>query len=61
MSDTEFDVVIAAYMVPELAQEDFDALVKLVQDEQLEVEGLSLIHISEPTRQKLISYAVFCL
>ena len=22
---------------------------------------LSLIHISEPTRQKLISYAVFCL
>src|SRR5678810_1400321 len=25
------------------------------------VEGLSLIHISEPTRQAEISYAVFCL
>ena len=24
-------------------------------------EGLSLIHISEPTRPRLISYAVFCL
>ena len=23
--------------------------------------GLSLIHISEPTRPRLISYAVFCL
>ena len=26
-----------------------------------EVEGLSLIHISEPTRPRLISYAVLCL
>jgi len=25
------------------------------------VTGLSLIHISEPTRQAEISYAVFCL
>ena len=25
------------------------------------VLGLSLIHISEPTRPRLISYAVFCL
>src|SRR5450759_206857 len=25
------------------------------------VEGLSLIHISEPTRLGMISYAVFCL
>ena len=25
------------------------------------VRSLSLIHISEPTRQKLISYAVFCV
>ena len=24
-------------------------------------DGLSLIHISEPTRPRLISYAVFCL
>jgi hypothetical protein len=27
MSDTEFDVVIAAYLIPDLAQQDFDALV----------------------------------
>ena len=25
------------------------------------IDGLSLIHISEPTRPRLISYAVFCL
>ena len=32
------------------------------QDERLErVQDLSLIHISEPTRQAEISYAVFCL
>ncbi len=30
MSDTEFDVVIAAHLIPDLAQKDFDALVKLV-------------------------------
>ena len=29
---------------------------KIVDD----VDGLSLIHISEPTRQAEISYAVFC-
>ena len=39
MSDTEFDVVIAAYLIPDLAQKEFDALVKLVEDEELEVEG----------------------
>src|SRR5450631_1365121 len=43
MSDTEFDVVIAAYLIPDLAQQDFDALVKLVADEQLEVEGVVLV------------------
>ena len=25
MSDTEFNVVIAAYLIPDLAQQDFDA------------------------------------
>ena len=29
MSDPDFDVVIAAYLIPDLAQQDFDALVKL--------------------------------
>src|SRR6266550_3206737 len=43
MSDTEFDVVIAAYLIPDLAQQDFDALVKLVGDKQLTVEGVALV------------------
>jgi uncharacterized membrane protein len=43
MSDTEFDVVIAAYLIPDLAQKDFDALVKLVTDKQLTVEGVALV------------------
>jgi uncharacterized membrane protein len=43
MSDTEFDVVIAAYLIPDLAQKEFDALVKLVEDEELEVEGVALV------------------
>jgi arylsulfatase len=45
MSDTEFDVVIAAYLIPDLAQKDFDALVKLVEDKQLEVEGVVLVTV----------------
>jgi uncharacterized membrane protein len=45
MSDTEFDVVIAAYLIPDLAQEDFDGLVKLVADKQLEVEGVALVSV----------------
>jgi uncharacterized membrane protein len=43
MSDTEFDVVIAAYLIPDLAQQDFDGLVKLVEDKELEVEGVVLV------------------
>jgi uncharacterized membrane protein len=43
MSDTEFDVIIAAYLIPDLAQQDFNALVKLVTDKQLEVEGVALV------------------
>jgi uncharacterized membrane protein len=45
MSDTEFDVVIAAYLIPDLALEDFDGLVKLVADKQLEVEGVALVSV----------------
>jgi uncharacterized membrane protein len=45
MSDTEFDVVIAAYLIPDLAHNDFDALVKLVEDKQLEVEGVVLVTV----------------
>jgi len=45
MSDPDFDVVIAAYLIPDLAQQDFDALVKLVEDKQLEVEGVALVAV----------------
>jgi uncharacterized membrane protein len=45
MSDTEFDVVIAAYLIPDLAQNEFNALVKLVEDEQLDVEGVVLVTV----------------
>ncbi len=45
MSDTEFDVVIAAYLIPDLAQQEFDALVKLVEDDQLKVEGVVLVTV----------------
>lgn len=43
MSDTKFDVVIAAYLIPDLAQKDFDTLVGLVKDKQLTVEGVVLV------------------
>jgi arylsulfatase len=41
MSDTQFDVVIAAYLIPDLARKDFDAIVKLVAGKQLTVEGVA--------------------
>ena len=43
MSDTEFDIVIAAYLVPDLARTDFDTLTGLVADKQLTVEGIALV------------------
>lgn len=45
MSDTDFDVVIAAYLIPDLARQDFDALVQLVEDKQLKVEGVALVSV----------------
>jgi uncharacterized membrane protein len=45
MSDTEFDVVIAAYLIPELAEDDFEALVKLVEGKELEAEGVALVTV----------------
>jgi uncharacterized membrane protein len=46
MSDTQFDVVIAAYLIPDLAKKEFDGLVKLVGDKQLEVEGVALVTVA---------------
>ena len=45
MSDTEFDVVIAAYLIPDLAKDDFDGLVSLVENLELEVEGVALVTV----------------
>ena len=46
----------------EFSSETFDSMVKNARENvQHTVSSLSLIHISEPTRQAEISYAVFCL
>lgn len=45
MSDTEYDVVIAAYLIPDLAHQDFDHLVQRVADKELEVEGVALVTV----------------
>src|SRR5665648_1003765 len=52
----------ALYYNPELSgvnQHVVDTVKEIVQN--YDVDGLSLIHISEPTRLGMISYAVFCL
>jgi len=43
MSDTDWDVVIAAYMIQDQAKADFDRLVKLVEDKELQVEGVVVV------------------
>ncbi|MFL6288380.1 MAG: DUF1269 domain-containing protein [Actinomycetes bacterium] len=45
MSDTEYDVVIAAYLIPDLAHDDFDSLVKHVADKAVQVEGVALVTV----------------
>jgi hypothetical protein len=57
MSDTEFDVVIAVYLIPDPARKDFDALAKLIEEKQLEVEGSALLaredgHCERNTRER---------
>lgn len=37
------DVLIAVYLIPELAQKDFDAYVKLVEDESIVTDGIALV------------------
>ena len=37
------DVLIAVYLVPDLAQQDFDAYVKLVEDKSIVTEGIALV------------------
>src|SRR5690349_18001468 len=43
MSDDEKDVLIAAYLVEDLAKRDFDAVLKLAEDKAVAVEGVVLV------------------
>jgi uncharacterized membrane protein len=43
MSDETLDVLIAAYLIPDLAQQDFGALVKLAEEQTISTEGIVLV------------------
>ena len=44
MSDSDqLDVLIAVYLIPELAKQDFDAFVKLAEDGQITTDGVVLV------------------
>jgi len=44
MSDNQkLDVLIAVYLIPDLAQKDFDAYVTLAGDEQITTDGVALV------------------
>ena len=44
MSDNQkLDVLIAVYLIPDLAQQDFDAYVTLAGDEQITTDGVALV------------------
>ena len=44
MSDNQqLDVLIAVYLIPDLAQQDFDAYVKLARDGEIDTDGVALV------------------
>jgi hypothetical protein len=44
MSDNQkLDVLIAVYLIPDLAQKDFDAYVTLAGDEAITTDGVALV------------------
>src|SRR5262245_46506384 len=44
MSDNEpLDILIAVYLIPDLAQRDFDAYVKLAADGEIATDGVALV------------------
>ena len=43
MSDDKKDVLIAAYLIEDLAKRDFDAVVKLAEDNTITMEGIVLV------------------
>ena len=49
------------YHVTDVSENDRKRLHYLKKQQRKKDHGLSLIHISEPTRPLYISYAVFCL
>src|SRR5665648_878958 len=55
-----WDAATAIAKATEIAQQNYNGTAK-VTSAKLVVYSLSLIHISEPTRLGMISYAVFCL
>lgn len=44
MTDETLDVLIAVYLIPELARQDFDALVQLVEDKEVASDGVVLVN-----------------
>src|SRR3954453_8543464 len=45
MGDTEYDVVIAAYLIPDLAKDAFDNLANPLADKELAVGGVALVTV----------------
>ena len=44
MSDSDqLDVLIAVYLIPDLAKEDFDGFVKLAEDGAISTDGVVLV------------------
>jgi uncharacterized membrane protein len=43
MSDETLDVLIGVYLVPDLAQQDFDAFVHLVEEKTITSDGIALV------------------
>ena len=43
----KLDVLVAVYLIPDLAQQDFDAYTKLAKDEQIVTDGVALV-IKDP-------------
>jgi arylsulfatase len=43
MSDDHKDVLIAAYLFEDLAEKDFDAILRLAEDNTITVEGVALV------------------
>jgi uncharacterized membrane protein len=43
MSDDQKDVLIAAYLIEDLAERDFEAVLKLAEDKTITVEGVVLV------------------